>query len=58
MEEKLAVHNETEKPPVPLQIAYGHAHYDGNADTLEAVEVLADQRMYEKKKAMKEHKPI
>lgn len=53
MEKRAAEYNSAEAPPVPLQIAYGHAHYATQADMLEAAEKLADQRMYEKKRAMK-----
>ena len=53
MEKRSREYNEKEKPPVPMQIAYGHAHYTARKDMLEAAEKLADQRMYEKKKQMK-----
>jgi diguanylate cyclase (GGDEF)-like protein len=53
MENRSRGYNEQEKPPVPMQIAYGHAHYSAQTDLLETAEKLADQRMYEKKKQMK-----
>ena len=53
MEKAAAAYNAKAKPPVPLQIAYGYAHYTTQADMLEAAEKLADERMYEKKRAMK-----
>ena len=46
-------YNEREIPPVPLQIAYGYAPCTMKSDILDEAELLADQRMYEKKKAMK-----
>ena len=56
-EKKAEEYNETEKPPVPMQIAYGYAHFTSKSDILEDVEKLADQRMYEKKKQMKAEMP-
>ncbi|MBP0973170.1 MAG: diguanylate cyclase, partial [Oscillospiraceae bacterium] len=53
MEKAAAAYNAETRPPVPLQIAYGYAHYTTQADMLEAAEKLADERMYEKKRAMK-----
>lgn len=54
MEEKAAGYNKENQPPVPLQIAYGYAQYTAqDAEMLETAEHLADQRMYEKKRAMK-----
>ncbi len=53
MEKAVEAYNETEKPPVPLRIAYGSASCTARTDALEETEKLADQRMYEKKKAMK-----
>ena len=53
LETMMQHYNETEKPPVPMQIAYGYAIYSAQTDVLETVEQLADQRMYEKKKLMK-----
>ncbi|MCR4645821.1 MAG: GGDEF domain-containing protein [Oscillospiraceae bacterium] len=53
MEKAADAYNAETKPPVPLQIAYGYAHYTTQADMLEAAEKLADQRMYEKKRQMK-----
>lgn len=46
-------YNKDYAPPVPMQIAYGYAHYTAQADMLETAEQLADKRMYEKKKQMK-----
>ncbi len=46
-------YNETEKPPVPLRIAYGYAEYIPPEDTLDAAEQLADKNMYAMKKQMK-----
>lgn len=53
LERRAEDYNASEKPPVPMRIAYGHARYDGRSGTLEEAEKLADRRMYEKKKAMK-----
>ncbi len=55
LEKKTAEYNTAEAPPVAMQIAHGYALYDGKSCTLEEAEKLADQRMYEKKKAMKNH---
>ncbi|MBR1593032.1 MAG: GGDEF domain-containing protein [Ruminococcus sp.] len=46
-------YNNSEKPPVPLEMAYGMAEYDCSMKNPEAAESLADSRMYEKKKLMK-----
>lgn len=54
MENSVHACNEAEKPPVPLQIAYGYAFYIAQDDMLEAAELLADKRMYERKREMKE----
>ena len=51
-------YNEKEKPPIPLAIAYGYAPYDPEKDDFDDVEILADQRMYEHKKAMKAEREI
>ena len=53
IDEMSKTYNENEKPPVPLQIAYGYAQYSAQGDLLENAEKLADERMYEKKKQMK-----
>ena len=53
-----AEYNEKEKPPVPLALAYGYAPYDPEKDDFDDVEILADQRMYEQKKAMKAERTI
>ena len=45
-------YNAESAPPVPLRIAYGYAHYTRQTDMLESAEKLADERMYEKKRAM------
>ncbi|MBR4627273.1 MAG: diguanylate cyclase [Ruminococcus sp.] len=54
LEKRVADYNSKETPPVPLQIAYGFANCEPKADTLDAAEKLADERMYEKKRAMKD----
>ena len=54
MEDRANIYNKTENPPVPLRIAYGYAVCDQGADMIKAAEELADQRMYEKKKRMKD----
>ncbi|HAE52187.1 MAG TPA: hypothetical protein DCG30_02905 [Ruminococcus sp.] len=46
-------YNFSEKPPVPLEMAYGTAEYDCSMKNPEAAESLADSRMYEKKRLMK-----
>jgi len=46
-------YNETEKPPVELQLAYGMAEYIYSDGSPEKAEQLADSRMYEKKRQMK-----
>ena len=53
MEQLISEYNSAHEPPVPLQIAYGWAHYRPQEGMLEAAERLADRRMYEKKKEMK-----
>ena len=47
-------YNEKENPPVAMQIACGYAIYPAEAETIDAAEVLADKRMYENKRKMKE----
>ena len=49
-------YNQKEVPPVPLELAYGYAEYVPEKDILEAAEKLADERMYEKKRRMKQAK--
>lgn len=53
MQQMISAYNDREQPPVSLQIAYGYAKYSPPEDMLEAAEHLADQRMYERKRAMK-----
>ena len=48
-----AAYNETEHPPVPIQLAYGWAEYKPGEDEFEEVVKLADKRMYDNKVAMK-----
>ncbi len=52
MQRKIHAYNNREKPPVPLEIAYGYAEYTPSEELTE-VERLADQRMYTCKKKMK-----
>lgn len=54
LETRAAKYNETEQPPVPLQIAVGYAEFSPPENTLEEAEAAADQQMYARKKAMKE----
>lgn len=54
MEDLVKKYNDSEKPPVPLQIAYGYALCPKQEDMLEEAEKLADKRMYDKKKKMKQ----
>ena len=54
MEDAVKAYNEKENPPVPLQIAHGYAEYIPDRDALESVEQLADKRMYECKRIMKQ----
>jgi diguanylate cyclase (GGDEF)-like protein len=49
-------YNQKEIPPVPLELAYGYAEFDPNKDNLENAEKLADERMYAKKRRMKQAK--
>ena len=56
MQRSTDAYNETKHPHVSLQIAYGYAAYTPQGDQLEVAEQLADQRMYEKKRKMKESK--
>ena len=48
------LYNSTAKPPVPLAIAYGMAEYDYSTQNPEIAERLADSRMYEEKRRMKQ----
>ncbi len=54
MMKKSQEYNEKEKPPVKLQIAHGFAVCTDTSTELEKTELLADQRMYECKRKMKE----
>lgn len=54
MQRSTRAYNEKEKPPVLLQVAYGYAVYMPQEGRLEEAEQLADRRMYEKKRKMKE----
>ena len=56
LEKAAAKYNQKEDPPVPLELAYGYAEYIPEKDVLEAAEKLADERMYAKKRRMKEGK--
>lgn len=47
------VYNESEAPPVPLQIAYGYAMYFPKNMSVKIAENMADKRMYEMKRIMK-----
>lgn len=50
-------YNRTEAPPVPMRIACGYAVFVPGKDRLDDVEKLADDRMYERKRAMKQSEP-
>lgn len=56
LEKAVAKYNQKEHPPVPLEIAYGYAEYIPDKDVLESAEKLADERMYAKKRRMKQEK--
>lgn len=56
MEKEIARYNKTNKPPVPLQIAYGMASYDPEKSTPEETLKKADDLMYIMKTRMKEEK--
>lgn len=56
LEKAVAKYNQKEHPPVPLELAYGYAEYIPDKDQLEAAEKLADERMYAKKRRMKQGK--
>ena len=47
-------YNREEKPPVPLRIACGTASYENGLNTVSESEKLADSRMYDQKKLIKE----
>ncbi len=47
-------YNEKENPPVKLQIAHGFALCEDTSKKLKETELLADKRMYECKRLMKE----
>lgn len=47
-------YNETERPPVPLALAHGMAEYAYSLHNPETAERLADSRMYEHKRSMKD----
>lgn len=51
-----AEYNETQDPPVKLEIAYGYALCTDTVGELELTELLADQRMYDCKQKMKSEK--
>ncbi len=53
MEQAAADYNRREKPPVPLQLAYGYAIYAPEEMELDAAQNTADQRMYDMKRMMK-----
>ena len=54
MEKEIASYNKTNKPPIPLQIAYGMAEYNGQGKNPEEVLKEADSKMYLMKTRMKE----
>lgn len=54
LEQAQTEYNETQSPPVPLQIAHGMAEYDCSQRDPEIAERLADSRMYEHKRSMKQ----
>lgn len=54
MMHRSAEYNQAEDPPVKLQIAHGFAVCSDTANELEKIELLADQRMYECKRKMKQ----
>ena len=57
LEHAVSKYNQKEQPPVPLELAYGYAEYIPERDMLEAAEQLADERMYAKKRRMKQESP-
>ena len=54
MKEQIQKHNDSNLSPVPLQIAYGMSVYHCRDKNLEEQEQLADSRMYEHKKQLKQ----
>ncbi|SMC39646.1 diguanylate cyclase (GGDEF) domain-containing protein [Oscillospiraceae bacterium] len=56
MEQEIAKYNKANKPPIPLQIAYGMAEYTGHGKNPEEVLKEADTQMYLMKTRMKEEK--
>ncbi len=56
MEQEIAKYNKANKPPIPLQIAYGMAEYIGHGKNPEEVLKEADTQMYLMKTRMKEEK--
>lgn len=50
---QLAHYNQQSNSPIPLQIAYGMAVCDLKTEELSTKEILADERMYERKRTMK-----
>lgn len=53
LEQAENTYNEAQKPPVLLQLAYGHALYFPKNMSPEIAEGMADRRMYEMKRIMK-----
>ncbi len=53
MEKNIQAYNQSENPPVPLEIAYGMALHQMSGESLKNAELLADQRMYECKRRKK-----
>ena len=54
MQHLIEQYNQQMDPPIPLSIAYGIAYCDLKEHDLESKENLADERMYEHKRKMKE----
>ena len=54
MEKEIASYNKTNKPPIPLQIAYGMAEYNSNSGSPEESLRKADSLMYLMKTQQKE----
>lgn len=54
MQQKADTYNSAEHPPVNLQIAFGYAKCSPPEDTLDVAERLADERMYSRKRDMKQ----
>ncbi len=50
----IAAYNAAHKPAIPLSIAYGMAECDFSKDDLLSKEILADKKMYEHKKKLKQ----